>query len=532
MLKASFCRRCGSTQAGHTCKSVRPAAAKACKRMAEGTSDGTDSDPVVDLCGDDDDDDVFVKQPKAKKQRASDGSTAPPAAPAPAPPTAPAPPPPAVAAAPVASASANGLSIMTAMTNYVSDLEQTIADLRSHLQTETATRLSAELAVVEVTEKLKKAESKRKSSNSKTPAAAAKMPAVFTELIDMVDQQFMRRKVELEEAHQKASTAPMTTAAYAFRYLNESGMWVQLPSNAAVEQQLTDLCNGVSPRVTYTATNSTGGSNTYDAVLDSSPTSAVQGEMKPGDLCIEQTNSSHHAHTVRPIIATPGGAVSSATPRPVVKDLLYGDPVVALSDKEIDQLLAKIDANEDRTTAASAELATLATNWSALASQHTYSASHTMIWSNPTLLKQWLETAKVRKLGRARIVMHGSGDYESLRTDPMCYNMLKSQSGCARGPGFYVSVSDHIPRDYNGGAPMGTGLLGLMLCGDDSDEGIETVPGNARVLGQGNNVHIFTRYKLGASNLPNGIRTDVECKEAIRILDLSRFIPLGLAHAA
>ncbi len=412
---------------------------------------------------------------------------------------------------------------MAALTNYVGDLEKTIADLRKDVQTEAAARLRAEQHATAVDAKLQTAEAKlaKPKIKGKARAGSAMMPAVFAELIDTVDQQFKQRRLELEKAFQKASTAPPTTG-FAFRYLNEHGVWVQLPSNAAVEQQLTDLCNGVSPKVTYSA-----GSNTYDAEMDSSPTSAVQGEMQSGELCIKQTNSSHHAHTVRPIIATPGAAV---TPREIVKDLLYGDPVVTLDDTQMDQLLAKIDANEERTTVASPNLATLATNWSALASQHKYSASQTMIWSNPLLLKSWITTAKARNLHRARIVMHGSGDYDSLRKDPLCYDMLYSQGNCARGPGLYVSVADHIPRDYNGGAPIGTGMLGLLLCGDDSDEGIETQAGNARSLGQGKNVHIYTRYKLGASNEPSEIRMDPDCKEAIRILDLSRFLPLGLAH--
>lgn len=513
-LKAAGCRRCGSTQVGHTCKSVRPAAVKACKRIAgELLSDDTDSDPV-DLCSDDDE--VFSK-PSAKKQRpsacgSSCSASAPTAAPAAVPAVAP-------AAAPVV-VRATCVPIMTALSNYVGDLEKTIADLRKDVQSEAAARQRAEQQAMKADAKLF---TELEKGKARAAATSAMMPAVFGELVSMVNTQFTRRKVELEKVYQKASTTPAATG-YAFRYLNEHGKWGQLPSNAAVEQALTDLCNGVSPNVTYSA-----GSNSYDAEIDSSPTSEVQGEMQSGELCIKQTNNSHYSHTVRPMIATPGSAVVN-TPHEVAKDLLYGDPVVTLDDKEIDQLLAKIDANEAQTTTASAQLATLATNWSALASQHKYDPSQTTIWSNPLLLKQWLTTAKARKLSRARIVMHGSGHYESLRKDPQCYNMLFSNGGCARGAGLYVSVADHIPSDYNGGAPIGTGLLGLLLCGDDTDEGIESQAGSARTIGQGKNLHIYTRYKLGATNEPSAIRLDPNCKEAIRVLDLSRFLPLGLAH--
>ena len=58
----------------------------------------------------------------------------------------------------------------------------------------------------------------------------------------------------------------------------------------------------------------------------------------------------------------------------------------------------------------------------------------------------------------------------------------------------------------------------------------------ARVHGTGRGgehaarLEVRTRYKLNATNTPSEIRNDVTCKDAIRILELSRFLPLGLAH--
>ena len=172
--------------------------------------------------------------------------------------------------------------------------------------------------------------------------------------------------------------------------------------------------------------------------------------------------------------------------------------------------------------------ADLATKWSAYASGHKYKPNQTRIWCNATMLRQWLQNAKARGLRRVRIVMHGGGDYEKLRLAG--FDLRYSQPHCARGPGMYVSVADHIPAAYDRSGCLGTGLLGLLLCGDDDDEGIETQPGNSQSLGSGKNVQIYCRYKLDAHTAPRDVHNDRTCVEAIRILDMSRFLPLGLVH--
>ena len=523
MLKAHRCRRCGSTKAGHTCTGGRAAAVKATKRLRD-ERDDTSGDERVDLCSADEDD-VFVKPKKARGSSAgasssARGSSAPVATPV---------------ATPVAESAAvgHGSGIMGALTGYVNNLEKTVADLRDDLRAETARRCAAEAAEKATVADGQVAEAARKELQGKLDAMQAEKkkartattsnaPAVFTELITHVDSQFAKRKAQLEADYTKAIAGP-AVVGWCFRYFDEHSMWVPLPSNAAVEKQLSDLVDAVSDKVTYTV-----GSNTYDAEIDRSPNNTTQTEALPGELCIKQINTSHPSHTQRSLIARKG--VAATRPREVVKDILYGEPVVNLGAQDIDQLLANLDANEPLATVASADLASLATKWSAFASGHNYQPDKTLIWSNALLLRQWLSLAKARSLSRARIVMHGSQHYEQMRTDPMCYDMKHSHTGCARGPGLYVSVADHIPRDYNGSAPIGTGILGLLLCGDDVNEGIESQAGSSRTIGTGNNVHIYTRYKLNATNTPSEIRNDQTCKDAIRILELSRFLPLGLAH--
>ena len=46
-----------------------------------------------------------------------------------------------------------------------------------------------------------------------------------------------------------------------------------------------------------------------------------------------------------------------------------------------------------------------------------------------------------------RLVDHGSGNYEQMRKDPTGADIGKCNPGCAKGYAFYVSSSDHIPRD-------------------------------------------------------------------------------------
>lgn len=224
----------------------------------------------------------------------------------------------------------------------------------------------------------------------------------------------------------------------------------------------------------------------------------------------------------------------------LAKKMLFQNAYLYLEDKLIDDISAKIDANElgDQQ---SQTLVSMGNMWSDYCGKHVYSHENSRLWINGSQLLQWLRLARMRNLRWMRVVMHGSNDYNAIQVDPCCVDMQRHRRNCAHGPGLYVSVADTITRCYGhqkNTLPVGTGLIGLLLCENPSMVG-ESIATKEYILKKDSPPSPFYRYtfKLNEESLKgmsdsskkiiDEAHKDNTCLEAIAVYDTARFLPLG-----
>ena len=308
-----------------------------------------------------------------------------------------------------------------------------------------------------------------------------------------------------------ATTGKPAPLHWSFSFDDDNGQKVAL-ADATVVSELTALVMQKSaPQVTYSY-----GQNTYECIL--APAGEIDATMQAaltlcvGSIALKQTNTSHQAHKVRFIHAMQ----TTTAPPPSVpdypRDLLYGKPYIPLTNALIKRVEDAIDANEHECAVASTHLAALGACFSKHASGLSFNATRCKLHCHPPFLATWLRVAKERGMKFIRVVGHGSGNYDGLRKDPTGADVSLCNPGCAKGYAFYVSVSDHIPRDYNNGMPDGTFMLGLLLCKDDKEHSYGA----------------YERYKLRASTMPPDLQADSTVLDAIAIRDQVLYLPLGV----
>lgn len=342
---------------------------------------------------------------------------------------------------------------------------------------------------------------------------------------------------------------PVPVTAYEFY----DARWINI-SNPTIVSELNKLVGApLGSKVTYQHQ-----SNTYEAELvdpataSSAATSAAAGSswtvaaaqlitranaapsLLPPFL-VEQTNSSHSAHTKRLVVGYQHVPPAAAPAQPTLKlpnappdenvyvsrKTLYGEPFkldMTLIRAIHDDLDANInDASVHKGGVGSLVMAQLANLWSETASAYSYSASACKMWDNPAYLKAWCHLALKRNLDSVRIMMHGSQAPDELLSDPLCYDINRAgRNGSARGAALYLSHSDHIPTKYNKGSGYldGTGVFGLLLCNITTDR-----------------VGSMAAYKLSHDSTPEDIKRDRTILDAIALYDQQRWLPLGLAVA-
>ena len=185
------------------------------------------------------------------------------------------------------------------------------------------------------------------------------------------------------------------------------------------------------------------------------------------------------------------------TPKQHWKRLLYFDEWIKLEPEFIQSLIdafdwapAQIGQGElqgnkfDRFGyAPSSQLAMLATAFDAYATKKIFDETRSVLWCNNAKLHQFLVQIMHYGYTEFKLVMHGSGKYDHIRTDDV--DPAKLNRGCAHGPGIYVSLSSHIAFDYQvykgGSSGQKQVLLGLLV----------------------RTKHEHVHYSLGSASYPN-----------------------------
>lgn len=284
----------------------------------------------------------------------------------------------------------------------------------------------------------------------------------------------------------RALHAPST-----FEYEEAPNHWVAI-TNASITSVIANLFNGTSNRVQYqTATNS------------------YKAERCPLTNEFRQENTSHPAHKVRRLRKSPQPAppVKQPLPTPWQIELLLQSNSFALSNI-VDCTRALKEYSVVRpveTVVGSESIADLATLFSSFSQGFQYDKNKCELWSRPALLHTWLTRASVGGYSNVSLVMHGSGHYDDIRSNPLGFEMNKSRPTNMKGFGIYVALTDYAPTQYNKGLPRGSGILCLLLRPDEAGGCLE-------------------QYEWG-------ILQNRTVPDAINVRDPTCLLPLGLAVA-
>jgi hypothetical protein len=147
------------------------------------------------------------------------------------------------------------------------------------------------------------------------------------------------------------------------------------------------------------------------------------------------------------------------------------------------------------------------------------------VWCKPHGLHNWLRLAKDRGYFKARLIMHGSKNYDALRADPFGMNMALAR-GQAFGNGQYFGLTPHATKDYNDGSRYAYGTYVLCMHLVVPQQGWQH---RARSMGAYSSVHdaeVGKLYKTISFGSPLA-----EMDNALVVHDVQMAVVLGLARA-
>ena len=186
------------------------------------------------------------------------------------------------------------------------------------------------------------------------------------------------------------------------------------------------------------------------------------------------------------------------------------------------------------------KIAMLAEIFSSFSTGTQYSAELSELWVKPDFLRAWLRVAKERQYEHARIVMHGTKDeavLDKMKKDPIGHNMFFSALDCQRGPGVYLSTSDHLALEYRKGDLHNNRVdtwaveIGLLLCDTQVVERTAEAVNSPQRLGA--SLRFAQLEFFNRSPVCNSQRGEhLERFDAIVLRDLSLYLPLGKAAIA
>jgi hypothetical protein len=251
-----------------------------------------------------------------------------------------------------------------------------------------------------------------------------------------------------------------------------------------------------------------------------------------------QKNISHSNATERPIrkntVQAPASSLTpTSTPLPPAPnlallprdwrfELFTGKPCISLGPDQAANIRKAYFFQEDaKVIVGSKEIAELATEISSHVSKFKYSPVKSELWVNPGIARLWIDLAERRVYAGIRVVMHGSGNYDALREDPMGFDMAHSRNGL-HDVGFYCASTDTVPESYRekGRSKYGKGtvMIGVLL---------ESARARDGDVDKRDGCGSFTRYHLGRSATNWTSERDV--KDCYAVYDQASFLPLGLA---
>ena len=259
-----------------------------------------------------------------------------------------------------------------------------------------------------------------------------------------------------------------------FAYEIQPGVWVPVTDPQCIEKLATLVTDSQTTTVSYTI-DSTEYCATIDAARAVSATSHTINN-------IVQENQTHPAHTKRVIRRSKNNAPGKPTfevPKKKPIDwklrLLTGSPLSVFSHCAFSNALKEycFDSASEQIVHQSHNIQYLATLFSSFSHKYEYDLSKCELWVKPFALQTFLRVALTRKYTNARLVMHGSTDYDSLRKDSYSFDIKYSSATNRYGPGIYCGLTNDVPNHYNksSGLPDGSGVLGVVLFPDTPSYG-------------------------------------------------------------
>lgn len=154
------------------------------------------------------------------------------------------------------------------------------------------------------------------------------------------------------------------------------------------------------------------------------------------------------------------------------KNVYFDSWPVTLSRDFYENMLKKYDFGltddviDGKVECVSKELADLATMFDSMGLQTQFSKSLSEIWNNPPAFANFLRMALNRQYFQLRLVVHGSGSYDTMRSDAYVFDQSRLTANRV-GHGIYVACSPHIAYDYRVYKGHGVNdkniLLGILL---------------------------------------------------------------------
>ena len=155
--------------------------------------------------------------------------------------------------------------------------------------------------------------------------------------------------------------------------------------------------------------------------------------------------------------------------------LLTASPLSVFSHCTFSNALKEysFDPKSEQIVHRSQNIQNLATLFSSFSHKYEYDQSKCELWVKPFALQTFLRAGLTRKYTKARLVMHGSNDYGSLRKDSYSFDLKYSNTANRYGPGIYCGFTNEVPNHYNrpSGLPDGSGVLGVVLFPDTPHAG-------------------------------------------------------------
>jgi hypothetical protein len=169
-----------------------------------------------------------------------------------------------------------------------------------------------------------------------------------------------------------------------------------------------------------------------------------------------QTNREVRTNTRTEKESTGGKKKAPQPPQPLPswqKQVYFDSWPVTLSHNFYENMLKKYDFGltddviDGKVEHVSKELADLATMFDSMGLQTQFNDTLSEIWNNPPAFANFLRMALNRQYFNLRLVVHGSGSYDKMRSDAYVFDQAQLTANRV-GHGIYVACSPHIAYDY------------------------------------------------------------------------------------